>query len=348
MRFAAAPRFKSEWKDFAAYHFLVPRFEMIRQGDHCTFIYNFSNVPDFEVNSARFKPEADFRKLDAQKPLRKKPEFNLEQKEDFPHRSQWMRGVSEALDYLQQGKIQKIVLARKSNFHFRKPIDSLILFKKLKMNARGSFSFYLQLSDSLAFLGISPERLYTRENASIVSEAIAGTRPRGKNRTEDVMLENELMRSDKEQREQKWVSREIEQKLGKLCTSVHGIQDRQVLKLKYVQHLQSIFQGSLRPEHTDGDILAGLHPTSAVAGVPGKQALSYLQKIEKFDRGWYAGPIGWFGPHHAEFGVALRCALVKDHTLTAYAGAGIVEGSDPENEWQETENKLLNFTKLFL
>jgi menaquinone-specific isochorismate synthase len=86
--------------------------------------------------------------------------------------------------------------------------------------------------------------------------------------------------------------------------------------------------------------MTALHPSPAVGGVPPGKALEYIREHEPFDRGWYAGPVGWIGPNSSEFAVAIRSGLVHDNTLSLYSGAGIVDGSTPEDEWNEIDTKL--------
>ena len=112
------------------------------------------------------------------------------------------------------------------------------------------------------------------------------------------------------------------------------------LKMPGVQHLRSRVQGSLRTDIGDADVLCALHPTPAVAGLPPEQARSFIKQMEPFDRGWYAGPVGFVSRAETQFAVALRCGLLVEDVLRIYAGAGIVAGSEALREWQETELKL--------
>jgi menaquinone-specific isochorismate synthase len=106
------------------------------------------------------------------------------------------------------------------------------------------------------------------------------------------------------------------------------------------------FNGSLNPEVTDGDILESIHPTPAVGGYPDKNVLPILHETEPFNRGWYAAPIGWTAADSATFAVAIRSALIIKNKLYLYSGAGIVDGSSPEKEWEELENKIYHFKKV--
>ena len=116
-----------------------------------------------------------------------------------------------------------------------------------------------------------------------------------------------------------------------------------LLRLSRVQHLISRFRGELTEGVTDEAIIERLHPTPAVGGVPVEKARRSIQAIEPFDRGWYAGPVGWVGFDQAEFAVAIRSALVTNGHVRLFSGAGIVHGSTPEREWGEMESKISSF-----
>lgn len=134
--------------------------------------------------------------------------------------------------------------------------------------------------------------------------------------------------------------------LGELSLRVRAEDGPSLLKLGRVQHLRTPIQATLKPETTDADILSRLHPTPATAGEPVSAARQVLSEIEPFDRGWYAGPVGWVGHDVAEFAVALRCGLAVRSSLILFAGAGIVPGSEPEAEAREIESKLAPFLRL--
>ncbi len=118
------------------------------------------------------------------------------------------------------------------------------------------------------------------------------------------------------------------------------------MKLTRRQHLWTPIEGHLHVHVDDADLLSRLHPTSAVGGEPTTEALRYIAELEPFDRGWYAGPLGWIARDSAEFAVAIRSGLVDGARLALYSGAGIVPGSTPQSEWDEIENKISDFVNV--
>ena len=119
-----------------------------------------------------------------------------------------------------------------------------------------------------------------------------------------------------------------------------------ILTLPNGHHLITKFQGQLKDGINDEDILQFLHPTPALGGTPRKQAMDIIRKLEGFSRGWYGAPIGYVGLDWAEFVVGIRSGLVRGKNLSVFAGAGIVQGSEAQAEWDEVENKISNFIKI--
>ena len=155
-----------------------------------------------------------------------------------------------------------------------------------------------------------------------------------------------LLNDDKNQRENMLVVEDICQRLQH-STQTLEVLPAQVVRLRKVQHLRRCIWTELK-QADDEQCLHMLQPTAAVAGLPRQPAREFIQKVEPFNREWYAGSAGYLSPDQSEFCVALRSARVQDDSLRLYAGAGIVSGSDPEQEWQEIENKAAGLRSLLL
>ena len=209
------------------------------------------------------------------------------------------------------------------------------------------YGFYMEDDAGRGFVSVSPERLYYREGSTIEVEALAGTRPRSTSPSDDDLLARELLDSAKDLREHRFVVRYISDALKEMCSTVDCSKEPSVVRFRRVQHLQTLFQGKLLPDVDDDTILAQLHPTPAVAGYPSDVSRQLINSLEQFDRGWYAGPVGWISATGAEFAVGIRSALVDGRKVHLYAGCGIVEGSDPSREWDEIETKISGYMELF-
>jgi menaquinone-specific isochorismate synthase len=232
-------------------------------------------------------------------------------------------------------------------FGFDGDLDPTLLLESLKAATPGGFHFYAEPEDGAAFIGASPERLYRRDGRSVESEAVAGTRPRGVSSEDDDGLRDDLLHSAKDLSEHSYVRTGIQESLAPLCEELQMDQDISDMKLARGRHLRSNVRGTLREGVTDAGLLDALHPTPAVGGYPRGGAMEEIRALEPFDRGWYAGPVGWIGADASEFAVGIRSGLVRGRTLALFSGAGIVAGSVPDQEWAEIEQKIGDFTGTF-
>jgi menaquinone-specific isochorismate synthase len=218
---------------------------------------------------------------------------------------------------------------------------------KLLQQQPAGFAFLFQFADGHAFLGLSPEQLYARNGDQVRSEAVAGTRIRGEDTREDEELRCELLSSDKERREHRFVLANVVTAFRQVCRSYAVDDAGEVLRLSRQQHLLTRISGKLSEGVTDRDLCASLHPTPAVGGSPTDKALDFLTRMEDFDRGWFAGPVGWFRRSSSELAVAIRSGLIENECFHLYSGAGIVDGSNPLSEWEETEAKIRQYLDVF-
>jgi len=239
-----------------------------------------------------------------------------------------------------------VVLARKTTFKLREPFDIYSFLKDPRWEDERTYHFFIQLAPLLFFVGMSPERIYFRKNNYIETEAVAGTRSRGKTAEEDKRFSKELKNSVKELQEHRLVSNMLKEKMSSLCDSVRLELKEEILKLSYMQHLYTKFSGKLVNGISDDIIISALYPNPAIAGYPINKSLKKIEEVERFARGWYSGPFGWITHNSAEFIASIRSALIIDNFLHLYSGAGLVSGSDPLDEWKELDNKIINFTKL--
>ena len=343
LRFDPERETADHWREFASCRFVLPRFELTARGDSAQLACNLVLPDDIDRLDAIL---SEWRNLTAPGSA---PEAALPactDRRDWPERGTWLTAVAEAVDAFRPGTLEKVVLARESTFRFSHLLDPLHLLDLLRQASGGCFHFCFQPANGSAFLGASPERLYSRCGRDLHAEALAGTRPRGNTEAEDTRLGEKLLASRKEAREHAYVADAVRGGLLELCRSLSGSETPTLVKLARVQHLITRFEGTLEDSVTDAHLLERLHPTPAVGGVPTEAAREHIRELELFDRGWYAGPVGWIGSDAAEFAVGIRSALVGPDTLRLYSGAGIVAGSHPDKEWDEIENKIAGFLRI--
>ncbi len=332
------------WKPFGACRFFIPRFQLLVKEKETFLVCNVS--PNNETPESIEKIISQLEQLnftdagDFPKPGK------LTSRIDFPNHDQWLETLTRVIAEIKNGHYKKTVLARKVELLFEKNLDPVSILASLKQTSSRRYDFLFQFDYKTAFLGSSPEQLYQRNGRTIESEAIAGTRSRGKNEQEDSSLAEELMNSNKDCREHDFVIDAIEQVLRPLCVSLDVDRQKSLLTLKEGIHLISHVKGTLKPTVTDEMLIAALHPTPAVGGCPLEKALAVIRESEPFKRGWYAGVIGAVGHESTDFAVGLRSALVTNNQLSLYSGVGIVEGSVPEEEWQEVDDKTINFMRI--
>lgn len=253
-------------------------------------------------------------------------------REDIPSKETWIERVEEALHHIRQENFAKVVLARKTTLHMQEPVSPYAILRYLCNQAKRATCFLLEMSPGHAFLGATPEKLYTREGNKLVVEAVAGTSPLGG------------ILGGKEHREFTFVKMFIEERLSPYCDSISWKEDR-ILQTTHVQHFYNRCLAILHEKITDSRLIDLIHPTPAVAGLPQQEALGYLKRYEAFDRGWYAAPIGWIKPDSANLAVGIRSAEIVQGKMHLFAGAGIVEGSNPEQEWNELELKISQYVR---
>jgi menaquinone-specific isochorismate synthase len=333
-----------EWAAFSAYRFVLPRFELHAGETETMLVCNLVLPRDMDDASKIVQEIEDLSLPEgASGPLLPAPMF----REDNPDFQGWRENVERALSAFSEGRLGKVVLARRAEFGFCRDLDPTLLLERLKAATPGCFHFYAEPEDGIAFLGASPERLFRRDGRSVESEAVAGTRPRGVSSAEDEGLRDDLLYSAKDRSEHTYVSKGIREALEPLCEELEIEDCVSEMMLARGRHLRSKVSGTLEDSVTDAALLDAMHPTPAVCGHPGIEALEHIHALEPFDRGWYAGPVGWIGQEASEFAVGIRSGLVRGQTLALYSGAGIVAGSVPEKEWAEIEQKIGDFTGMF-
>ena len=333
------------WQPFGAGQLILPRFELVKRRGICKLACNL--IP------ADLSPEtrkAIFDDLELLKPpaARTAPgRPKLLKRRDYPDRDGWRSAVATALKLILDRSLQKIVLARRSDFEIRGDLSPWLLLRALRGRSDSCYLFGFQTVHGSAFIGASPERLYARKGLRIHSEALAGTISRSRSAAANRRLGRELLTSDKDRREHQAVVEFLDDAFTRFC-SRHRHDRRPALRQAgSVQHLCTEFHGELRPGTSDNAIMAAIHPTPATAGSPRDRASAEISRLEPFERGWYAGPIGWVGADAADFAVGIRSVLIVKNRLSLFAGAGIVAESNPDREWDELEGKIDHFLRLF-
>jgi menaquinone-specific isochorismate synthase len=250
----------------------------------------------------------------------------------------WLEAVAAAVDHISRGDVDKVVLARDVAVWAEAAFDVRVLARRLHARFPGCATFVVD-----GFVGATPELFVERTGRHLTSASLAGTAPRAEDPEEDERLGRDLLASSKDRHEHALLVDEVAARLGRRLAAVSHGEAPHLLRLDNVQHLATRFVGELREDDPASalELADWLHPTPAVAGVPTDRALQLIDELEGLDRGRYAGPVGWVDADgDGQWGIALRCAEVHGARARLFAGAGIVAGSLPEAELEETRVKL--------
>ena len=248
--------------------------------------------------------------------------------------------VSAATERIGEGGMSKVVLAREVIVRAAAAHDPAALFGAMRIQFPACFCFCCGTPEA-AFIGASPELLVRRSGASVSTVALAGSTRRSSDPAVDDHLGEQLLRNDKDRREQRIVAERIVRALRPHSVWVEAAAEPEIVKVANIQHLATPVIAQLAEPRSAIELAGMLHPTPAVGGEPWPAAAMAIAELEQMDRGWYAAPVGWMdATEDGEFCVALRSALLRDREAHLFAGVGVVEGSDPAAELAETEVKL--------
>ncbi|MBF8262619.1 MAG: isochorismate synthase, chloroplastic [Parachlamydiales bacterium] len=290
------------------------------------FPHALTITPRFEVIGRRSKQDLP------------QPQGPIVFKKESSHSSKsWKIQIEQALNAIGQKHFEKVVMAKRVSLFCSSTIDPLSLCQSLQGPHQTVFLF--QPTPTSAFLGATPEMLYRRSNRKIECDALAGTRL--------LARQEELLTSEKDIREFSIVQNQILDVLSPLCQSPPQATARAIRTTPRLAHLYSQISAMIFDDVTDEQLIRTLHPTPAVGGYPRQNALSFIKATEPFARGLYAAPIGWTSDSDAEIAIGIRSCLIQGSTAHLFAGTGIVEGSDPMKEWDESEHKLSQLISLF-
>lgn len=255
----------------------------------------------------------------------------------------YQNAVREAIGQIDGGRVSKIVLARDLVGSVPAGSDLRRLVRALASAYPDTWTFAVD-----GLIGASPETLITVSAGTVTARVLAGTAARGADPDADTAAAVALATSPKDLDEHQYAVQSVLAALRPHVSALAAMEQPFTLKLPNVWHLATDVEGELTERASSLDLVAALHPTAAVAGTPTDIALDLIRLLEPFDRGRYAGPVGWIDADgNGEWAIALRCAQFaapradeSEISFSAHAGAGIVSASDPESEMLETRVKF--------
>lgn len=265
---------------------------------------------------------------------------------ETPRPEEWNEMINAANAAFLSKECEKIVLSRKKIYNYESIVDpKSFFFQSYNANLNSShFSVFYQKNYNEAFISFTPERLFALKNNRIETISLAGSTQRGKTPEEDKLFEEELIHSPKLIHEHQIVTNYIKDKISPLVIDLET-SNLFTMKLPYIQHRQALIGGELKSDVKLNELINSLHPTPAVGGLPLESAFKKILEIEKTKREFYAAATGVLSKDFSELCVGIRSAYIRNETVIVFGGAGIVQGSEAQSEWNETGAKMHPFTK---
>ncbi len=322
----------------------VPQVLMTAQENFSTVTFNCLMTATTDLEQTRARIDRQLKQLmtaDSLLDLQGDPAA-VSQKEVAKGVDNFEHTVRAVLRQIQAGQLHKVVLADVMDVVASQPVNVVRSLQTLRQNHPDCTIFSVGNGQGQSFIGASPERLLSITGGQLTTDALAGSASRGATADLDAQLAHTLLHSDKERYEHRVVVEFLARQLRSLGLDPQYSAVPQLLQLLHIQHLHTPLSATLSPQTIPPlDILAKLHPTPAVAGVPRQAACQLIGQHEAFDRGLYAAPLGWIDTQgNSEFIVGIRSALIDGCKARLYAGAGIVAGSEPAKELAEIKLKL--------
>ncbi|MBI2332847.1 MAG: isochorismate synthase [Chloroflexi bacterium] len=325
-----------EWDPFPSARLVLPRYVLIRIGEEYFFSVNQAQA---EYEAIRIEAETFMANYEST--MLPPPSIPDEIINSNTSSDEWNRIIQRSIAMIREGRLKKIVMARPVYAHGNRAVDVPAMLEHLGETCPSCFRFMFEFQPGTIFSGATPERLVSVSGAKFKTAALAGSIRRGDFPREDETLGQQLLDSAKDQSEHHFVVEQIREKMLPLANSLNIDPEPRLMRLPNIFHLRTNITGTLHPNQNIMNIIAALHPTPAVGGVPSEAALNAIRELEGFERGWYAAPIGWVDANgDGDFVVAIRSGLFRDKEITLFGGAGIVANSDPQKEWDETGLKI--------
>ncbi|WP_404328922.1 anthranilate synthase component I [Mesobacillus maritimus] len=299
-------------------------------------------IPMSGMNDDELKRRLEKRKMELRKEMEHRPDYTFELSEFKSNLSkqEFEQMVLKAKQYIEAGDIFQVVLSRRLEANIQG--NPFTFYRKLRVNNPSPYMYYLDYGD-YSIAGASPESLVKARGTEIMTNPIAGTRPRGRSESEDTQLELELLRDEKELAEHRMLVDLGRNDLGKICKigTIKLDKFMNVERYQHVMHIVSEVSGELEEGYNALEGLASCLPAGTVSGAPKIRAMQIINELENVKRGVYSGAIGYYSAcGNMDFALAIRTMVIKDSKAYIQAGAGIVYDSDPTKEFEETSHKL--------
>ena len=328
------------WSGFPSALFVLPRVQLVqsKNGFELTLNEYGTDIDSTQVELNLLSLKSSLESIST--PLPHLPSAEILKLTPSVSNKLWASQLTEVLNIIENGPLDKVVLAQSLRATLKQPLIPLNTFYKLRDQNPGCYHFLFEPIDGNTMFGATPELLVSRDGNVIQTEALAGSIARGNSESSDLDLSKELLRSSKNQHEHSIVLETLKSKISSFATDIE-ITPQKIKKLETVQHIWTTMKATLDANDHILSIASAFHPTPAISGIPSNIAQDIINSTEPFERGWYGGPFGWFDSDgNGEFAVSIRSAIAHKNEVMLYAGAGIVPDSNPQEEWNEIQLKF--------
>lgn len=327
-RFNPAGKVGDPWRDFGAGWLVLPQLMFVLSGESNAVVVAPGVDPaaaESVVDDAPARADVSASTLHVERPM---------------DREAWLTSVATIASEVRAGAYEKAVLASTQQLASDTPISIGRALARLRAGYPECHVFTMT-EGGTTFLGASPELLVSLLDGRVRALGLAGSAPRGETPEDDARIGEALLVSAKDRMEHEAVVRAIRERLGSLTEDLVAPNQPELRRLRNIQHLATEISARIRPGTGLLDLVQRLHPTPAVCGWPADRARAVIEAHEAFDRGWYAGPVGWMdAAGDGEFAVALRSAVVSGNRAWLFAGNGIMGDSNPASELAEVQWKF--------
>jgi menaquinone-specific isochorismate synthase len=334
------------WTVYAPAYFILPHYQLAQAGDKAWLTMNIHIAPDDDAD-AIIPQLREALVLRAESMLVGQGMVNdevmpqpLEVNYPMPYET-WSRIITSATNQIKNSDLEKVVLARVAEIRFADNVNVDAALDYLSEQYADCYRFLFEPRPHHVFYGATPELLACVEGRNLTTMGLAGSIRRGLTPENDAAYAEQIFNDPKERHEHALVVDALRERLRPIMNELHMPDAPGILKLSNIQHLHTPVSGTLKADTGVLPVIERLHPTPALGGQPRDLAMDFIRKAEPVPRGWYGAPIGWIDSNlDGMFGVAIRSAVSQDKRVWLYAGVGIVEGSVPQKEWDETALKF--------
>jgi menaquinone-specific isochorismate synthase len=334
------------WSDYSDSEWFIPKYLIISKGNENFLVINSIFNKGDSISEFESKEIDEIKKNIFDETVKIDQDLNSvglvedeKEKDKKKEDPEWLFNVEKAIELIKVGELRKIVLSRIKTIRLIDEIGLSTIYKKLS-RSKNECNKYLYKSGDSIFIGCSPEKLFSITNNILKTEAVAGSIKRGLSTEDDDQLSLSLLSSSKEKEEHQYVVDFLLSRIKKYGDAIEYPDKLQIKKTQQLQHLWLPIQCELKKEFSLFAIINDLFPTPAVCGIPKEDAYKIISGLEKYKRGLFTGIIGWFNKNKTDIAVGIRSALINKKRCYLFAGCGIVAGSDPKAEYNETELKM--------